>query len=349
MPSPADRLPRAAAATTLALLLGVALHLTAPVSAPVACALLVVALAWPLQTALGRVLPAALALLATLLACIAAAGLLVGAIAWGLGRAAAWLVVNSDRLQALYELAGGWLEGQGLYSRGILRQSLDPARLLPLAGELGTRLQALASFTLVTLVFVALGLLEVRPMGERLARLERPELGRLLLEGGAALARKLQRYMLVRTLVSALTGLAVAGLTALLGLELAPVWGVMAFALNYLPFIGPLVATVLPTLLALVQFQAVGLTLVVLVGLNLVQTFLGSWLEPRLAGARLGLSPFLVLLAVFLGALVWGIAGAFLGVPMLIAAATFAALRPETLWLARLLGAEPERRQGSGA
>lgn len=346
MAAPADRLARAAAAATLAVLLGAALHLTAPVSAPVACALLVVALAWPLREALGRVLPGPLATLATLAACIAAAGLLVGAVAWGLGRAAAWLVANGDRLQALYELAGGWLEAHGLYSRGILRQSFDPARLLPLAGELGARLQGLASFTLVTLVFVALGLLEVRPMGARLARLERPELGRLLLEGGALLAGKLRRYMLVRTLVSALTGLAVGGLAALLGLELAPVWGVMAFALNYLPFIGPLVATVLPTLLALVQFQALGPTLVVLLGLNLVQTLLGSWLEPRLAGARLGLSPFLVLLAVFLGALVWGIAGAFLGVPVLIAVATFAALRPETAWLARLLGAEPEPAPG---
>jgi AI-2 transport protein TqsA len=200
------------------------------------------------------------------------------------------------------------------------------------------------SFTLVTLVFAGLGLLEVRPMRDRLARLGRPELGRLLLEGSAALAAKLQRYMAVRTLVSALTGIAVAAVAALIGLELAAVWGIMAFALNYLPFVGPLVATVLATLLAVVQLQDLALALVVLAGLNLVQILLGSGLEPRPTGARLGLSPFLVLLAVFTGALLWGVPGAFLGVPVLIAVATFAAAHPEGRWIARLLGAEPEVR-----
>ncbi len=341
---PADGLLRASAATAALVLAAGALHLSAPVSAPVACALLVVAVVWPLQAALERVLPAGLALLVTLASCLAAAALLLGAVAWGLGRAAAWLVVNGDRLQLLYERFAGWAEAEGLYTRGILRESLDPGRLLRLAAEAGARLQGLASFTLVTLVFVALGLLEVRPMGDRLARLERPELGRLLLEGSIALAAKLQRYMAVRTLVSALTGLAVAAVAALVGLELAAVWGVMAFALNYLPFVGPLVATVLPTLLALVQFQDLAATAAVLVGLNLVQILLGSGLEPRLAGARLGLSPFLVLLAVFTGALLWGVPGAFLGVPVLIAVATFAAAHPEGRWLARLLGAEPEPR-----
>ncbi len=339
----ADGLLRASAATVALVALALALHLSAAVSAPVACALLVVAVVRPLQAALERVLPPGLALLLTLASCLAAAALLLGVVAWGLGRAVAWLVANADRLQLLYERGAGWAEAHGLYTRGILRERLDPGSLLRLAGEAGARLQGLASFIFVTLVFVALGLLEVEPARRRLERLERPELGALLLTGSAALAAKLQRYMAVRTLVSALTGLAVAAVAALIGLELAAVWGVMAFALNYLPFIGPLVATVLPTLLALVQFQDVATPLAVLVGLNLVQTLLGSWLEPRLAGARLGLSPFLVLLAVFAGALVWGLPGAFLGVPMLIAVATFAAVHPDGRWLARLLGAELER------
>lgn len=342
----ADRVTRASAVLAALVLVLAGLHATAAVSAPVACALLLVALARPLQVRLERRLPGPATLVVTLAACIAVALALVGAVGWGLGRAAAWTVANLDRFEALYDRLGTWLEAHGLYSRGLLRQSLDPALLLRLVGELGGRLRDLASFTLVTLVFLALGLLEVGPARRRLERLERPELAALLLVGSAALAAKLQRYMLVRSLVSALTGLAVALWAGLLGLELALVWGVMAFTLNFLPFIGPLLATVLPTLLALVQFQDLATVLLVLVGLNLVQILLGSLLEPRLAGSRIGLSPFLVLLAVFLGASVWGLPGAFLGVPVLIAIATFAAEHLRTRWLARLLGTEPANRGG---
>lgn len=114
----------------------------------------------------------------------------------------------------------------------------------------------------------------------------------------------------------------------------------MAFTLTYLPFIGRLTATVLPSALAVVQFQDIGSVLLVLVGLDLVQVLLGSVLEPRLADSQLGLSPFLLLFALFFWALVWGPPGAFIGVPILIAVATFAAEHPPTRRLARLLGAQ---------
>lgn len=341
-----DATLRTSAVLTALVVVVAALHATASVSAPVAFALVIVAVAWPLQVRLTRMFPAALALLLTLAVAIAVTAVLLGSIGWGLGRAADWLVANLDRFQALYDRAGGWLENRGLYSRGLLRESLDPAALLVLAGELGGWLRDLASFTIVTLVFVALGLLEVEPTARRLARLERPELGALVLRGSAALAAKLRRYMLVRTLVSALTGLAVAAFTALVGLELAAVWGVMAFTLNYLPFIGPLIATVLPTAVAVVQFQSPGPVLVVLLGLNSIQVVLGSLLEPRLAGAQVGLSPFVVLFAVFFWALVWGLPGAFIGVPILIAIATFAAEHTAGRWLALLLGSELPAERG---
>jgi hypothetical protein len=65
---------------------------------------------------------------------------------------------------------------------------------------------------------------------------------------------KLRRYVLVRTLMSVVTGILVWAFISLCGLPLALEWGVIAFALNYIPFIGPLVASVLPALFALPQF-----------------------------------------------------------------------------------------------
>jgi predicted PurR-regulated permease PerM len=93
----------------------------------------------------------------------------------------------------------------------------------------------------------------------------------------------------------------------------------MAFTLDYPPFIGPLIGTVLPTALAVVQFQDMGSVLLVPVGLDLLQVLLGSVVEPRLAGSQRGLAPFLVLFAVFFWSLVWGPPGALIGAPILTA------------------------------
>src|SRR6266511_402089 len=123
----------------------------------------------------------------------------------------------------------------------------------------------------------------------------------------------------------------------LAGLELATAWGVIAFVLNYIPFIGPLVATVFPTLFALVQFGSWQLAAIVFLGLNVIQFLIGSYLEPRIAGAALSVSPFLVLFAVFFWAFLWGLPGAFIGVPILIAALTLCEQREYTRWIATLL------------
>jgi predicted PurR-regulated permease PerM len=112
---------------------------------------------------------------------------------------------------------------------------------------------------------------------------------------------------------------------------------VIAFALNYVPFLGPLVATVFPTLFALAQFESWQLAILVFLCLNLIQFLIGSYFEPRIAGATLSISPFLVLFAVFLWSFLWGIAGAFIGVPIVIAFLTICEHHQSTQWVATLL------------
>lgn len=72
--------------------------------------------------------------------------------------------------------------------------------------------------------------------------------------------------------------------------------------LNYIPFIGPLVATICPTLFDILQFASWEVALVLFISLNLIQTISGSYIESLMTGATLALSSFMVLLAVFLGA-----------------------------------------------
>ena len=69
------------------------------------------------------------------------------------------------------------------------------------------------------------------------------------------------------------------------------------FVLNFIPFIGPFVATVLPALFAIVQFQSWEAATLIFAGVSLIQFLIGSYLEPRLSGSALSISPFLVVVA----------------------------------------------------
>ena len=126
----------------------------------------------------------------------------------------------------------------------------------------------------------------------------------------------------------------------LVGLEHPSAWAAIAFTLNYIPFIGPLVATLLPTLFALAQFQSFQIALVVLVCLTVVQFIIGSYLEPVLTGSTLSMSPFAVMFMVFLWSLLWGLTGAFIGVPILVAVLTVCRRLPSMRWLTVMLSAD---------
>jgi AI-2 transport protein TqsA len=162
--------------------------------------------------------------------------------------------------------------------------------------------------------------------------------GRILIEGGRETAIKLRRYMLVRTLMSVITGLVVFCFVWFMGLGFAVEWGVIAFALNYIPFIGPFFATLFPTVFAMVQLETWQAVIWLFVGLNLAQSIVGSYFEPRVSGNVLAISPVVVLFSVFLWAFLWGMFGAFIGVPITIAVIAFCAQDPSSRWLAELLG-----------
>src|SRR5262249_11001143 len=148
--------------------------------------------------------------------------------------------------------------------------------------------------------YVLLGLLEVDEVRRRIETLERRDVARLLLNGSATTAARFRTYMLVRTEMSLLTGLFVGVFAWIMGLQFAAEWGVIAFALNYIPFLGPFAATLFPTLLAMAHFDSWQEVLTLFVCLNIVQFVIGSYIEPRIAGNMLAISPPLVLLAALL-------------------------------------------------
>ncbi|RJG40694.1 AI-2E family transporter [Mesorhizobium sp. DCY119] len=322
-----------------AILVLTVLYFADAVVAPVAAALFIIAIVWPLQKRLQTRLPQLLALAIVVMVVLLVFIVFASVVAWGFGRIGRSLIAETPRLQGLYELATAWLETHGIAVAGLWAEHFNMRWIVAAIQGLSARLNTMISFWIVVLVYVLLGLLEIGPLARKIPSIISREAARVLIIGGERTAIKLRRYVMIRAIMSVATGSLVYIFALALGLQLAAEWGVIAFTLNFIPFVGPFIATLLPTFYALAQFESLYSALFVFACLNLIQFAIGSYVEPRVAGNALALSPFLVLFSVFLWMFLWGLFGAFIGVPIAIALLTFFAQAPATKWVAQLLGA----------
>ncbi|MDQ2704138.1 MAG: AI-2E family transporter [Pseudomonadota bacterium] len=322
-----------------AILLLAALYYADAIFAPVACAFFIIAVAWPLQAQLQTRLPQLLALAIVMALIMLVFVVFASVVAWSFTRIGRTLIAEAPRLQGLYEQAAAWLETHGVAVAGLWAEHFNMRWVVGAMQGLSARLNTMISFWIVVLIYVLLGLLEVAPLARKIRSILSSEAARILIVGGEHTAAKLRRYLWIRTIMSVATGAAVYIFALAFGLQLAAEWGIIAFMMNFIPFIGPFIATLLPTFYALAQFESLYLTLFVFACLNIIQFVIGSYVEPRVAGKALALSPFLVLFSVFLWMFLWGLFGAFIGVPIAIAVLTFCAQSASARWVAQLLGA----------
>jgi predicted PurR-regulated permease PerM len=339
-----DRQTRAMLAICTAILVSVALYFARSIFAPFAFALFMVAIVWPLQSALERMLPQFVALFITLFVTAVVLILFTSMVAWGFSVVAQWMIANAARFQAMYVQWTHWLEEHGIFIVGMISERFDVMWLIRVAQTVAGRINNTVGFAILAFVFMMLALLEAGDMRQRLASLKDREKGRELAEAGEKIGAKFRKYMLVRTQLSALTGVAVWAFALLTGLELAAAWGIIAFALNYIPFLGPWVATILPALFAIAQFDSWQPIVIIVLGLFAIQFTIGNYLEPLVAGAALSISPLAVIFAVFFWSFLWGIPGAFIGVPITIAILTLCELSPSSRWIATLLSGSAQNR-----
>ena len=321
-----------------AVMVSAAAYQASAVFAPLALALFIIAIVWPLQSWLQARMPGLLALAITMTATVAACLAFASLVVWGFGRVGRSLIADSARYQALYDGAIAWLEGHGISVAGLWSEHFNVGWLLRWAGQVTGRVNTTLSFWLIALVYVILGLMEVDDLRRRIESAASRETAKVVLAASAATAAKIRKYMEVRTQMSLATGVLVGAFAWIVGLQFPVEWGVIAFALNYIPFIGPFVATLFPTLLAMAQFATWEAVVGVFVCLNIIQFVVGSYVEPRVSGAVLAMSPSAVLFAVFFWTFLWGLFGAFIGVPIALAILTFCSHWPSSRWVADLLG-----------
>ena len=132
----------------------------------------------------------------------------------------------------------------------------------------------------------------------------------------AEIDQQIRQYIGTKIFISTLTGLMVWATLALIGLESAFVFGVLAFLLNFIPTVGSIIATLLPLPIAAAQFDTMWPIIAVIVLPGTANFLIGSGLEPKLLGRGLNLHPVTIILSLTFWALLWGIPGALLATPM---------------------------------
>ncbi len=321
-----------------AVTISVAAYQAVSVFAPLVLALFIIAIVWPMQAKLETLLPKLIALAITLVVIVATCIVFASLVVWGFSRVGRAVVSDAARYQELYANLVTWLDGHGISVAGLWAEHFNVGWMLRVAQRLTGRINTTLSFWLITLTYVILGLLEIPDFHRKAEALANRSAARVLVDGSTATAVKFRKYMLVRTQMSVMTGLLVGVFAWITGLQFAVEWGVIAFALNYIPFLGPFIATLFPTLLAMTQFHSWQSVLAIFICLNIIQFVIGSYVEPRLSGSMLSVSPFVVLFAIFFWTFLWGLFGTFIGVPIILAILTFCAQDPSSRWVADLFG-----------
>ena len=163
---------------------------------------------------------------------------------------------------------------------------------------------------------------------------------RITPEGEARLQRLLSainRYMVIKSLTSLATAVLIGVWLWLLGLDFIVVWVVLAFLLNFVPFVGSIFMAI-PTLLFALVNHDIGTVLWVAVAYLAVNVLIGNILEPRIMGQGLGISTFVVFLSLLFWGWVLGTIGVFLSVPLTMALMTALDASPQTRPIAILMG-----------
>lgn len=316
------------------------LRQTYAVTMPIAAAIIITMLVHLLHDWLRQRLSARLRWSATpltLVAILLALLVSVGAIAWAVSLLASKVPQYAEQLQQSWMQLASWAKARGVPLNELAAGSLRNRAMNWLTQGVYFFWSALAGLVLV-LFFVLLMLLEVRRWQEKVNTALKDSWAAATLDTVATVSHQLRQYLFVRTMMGLATAVLEGLWLWLVGVDLALVWAMVFFFLNYIPTIGSAVAAIPPTLIALVTLGP-GWALVAIAGIFVIEQVMGNFVDPRWVGHKLSISPLVVLIAILFWGWVWGIVGAILAVPMtailIIAAAHVPSLRSIALLLSR--------------
>lgn len=348
------------------ILVGWALRATAIVTVPIVCSVFVALLVYPVDRWVAERMPHRLGWLGH----VAALGVVLLAIALFFG--SIWLAAErvEERFPEAFpevgqvlspgqaegapaeageagqpivegETAGGETAGGSPLSQ--FTSAFEQARNL--LGEFGlqfarTLLSSAGTLlaALTVIVFLTLLMLVEQPLWRAKVETLKGSAAGEWLQPIGTVADKIRRYLLTRTILGLLTAALYTLWLWIFGIDLLVVWALLTFVFNYIPNLGSLISGILPVTYAFLT-KDVQTAIFVGVGLLAIEQVIGNYVDPRVQGRQVSISPFLVLVVLLLWGWIWGAVGAILAVPITVTALVFfahvPALRPLALLLSR--------------
>lgn len=231
-----------------------------------------------------------------------------------------------------------WFQERGIeVSSSELFESVEPGALLDIFVGALRGLVGAASKTLLVIIIMVFALVEAADLKQKVAVATGKSFN---VERLQFVARDVQRYLTLKTFTSALTGTLVGVWVTILGIDFPILWAVIAFILNYIPFIGSIVAAIPAVMLAITQVSLQG-AIVTAIGYTCINIGISNFFEPVLMGRRLGISALVVFLSLVFWGWVWGPGGMLLSVPLTMVVKIFLEHSRDFHWIAVLMDPKP--------
>ena len=249
------------------------------------------------------------------------------------------------KLDALIATVAGRFGVRTPHTVGQIVGQLDPT---PYLGSVAQALQGFASSAVLVMIYLGFMIASRHAFERKAVRLfhereERQEALQVFLR----VRDSVERYLWIQTVTGAIIAVIGGGLMMFVGLEDAFFWAFLIFILNYVPIVGAVVAIILPSLFALVQFPGYGQAALLLSGLFAVTFLVGNILLPRMQGNSLNMDPLVVLMSLGFWGAIWGLPGMFLSTPLTVLTMVVLAQFAGSRWIAILLSADGDP-QGLG-
>jgi predicted PurR-regulated permease PerM len=324
------------------------LHAAASIIVPFLLAVFIAVICAPVYQAMTRRrVPASVAILGIVLMMLGAVLLMVGVLERAINSISGRLPHYQTALFAQVDQLWQWLEAYGLEVPDVtLREYFNPQSLIHHLGTVASALGDVLTTTFIIVIVAIFILLEGSALPDKIRQVDG-----LSFETWTRLRQivaHVRRYMFLKTVMSLLTGALVALWLFAVGVEFPILLGVLAFALNYIPTIGSIVAAIPTILLAFIQFGVGAAALTTLANI-VINLGVSNGIEPRYLGHGLGLSPLVVILSVLFWGWVLGAMGMLLAVPLTMTVKIALESSDDTRWIAVLMSTLPRRRARLGA
>lgn len=248
------------------------------------------------------------------------------------------LPLYEQKLQTQTQVVIAWLMEKGFIENDFeISNAFNPGVILKIVGDTFNQVSNLFAngfLILLTVIFIMLEEVSLPAKIKKMSTDPQTSLSRI-----QAVTQNINKYIAIKTAISLVTGLLVYFLLLIIGVDYPLLWAVLAFALNFIPTIGSIIALIPPFLLTIIQF-GFGKALIVLIGYIVINTIMGNILEPKFMGKGLGLSTLVVFLSLIFWGWVLGPIGMLLSVPLTITIKIALDSSDETRWLSILLGPE---------